>query len=345
MMLRTFAALLFGLCLALVSAALELHFIDVGQGDAVLLRAPTGQNVLYDGGEAGSGTLAYLQRLGVEELDIVVASHHHADHIGGLPAVIRAYEPQYFVENGVPHTTRTYERLLDALESADTAIIEAEGQRITLGDVVLQFLPNPGRPGWGHNDNSVGVIVEYGAFRASLMGDAEQQQWDWWLANHAGYLGRVHVHKASHHGSRNGDTAGGIAALSPGAVVISCGPGNRYGHPHDEALALYRQADAEIYRTDQQGTIVVRAAPDGTYHIEPARPGHPVETGDCVDINTANAEALQQITHIGPQYAAQIIELREQKPFRSVDELTRVSGIGEGRLREIKAQGLACVDR
>ncbi len=341
---RFLTALLLGLWLALASVALEIHFIDVGQGDAVLLRAPTGQAALYDGGEADSGALAYLERVGVEQLSLVIASHHHADHIGGLPDVIAAYEPSYFLDNGLPHTTRTYERLLDSLDAADTAVLEADGQRITLGEVVLQILPAPGRPGWGHNDNSVGVIVEYGDFRASLMGDAEPRQWTWWLSEHSGYIEPAHVHKASHHGSRNGDTAEAIEALSPEVVVISCGAGNRYGHPHAETLALYRQAGATVYRTDHQGTIVVYAEEDGSYRVEPAREGPPRETNDRVNINTASVEELQEIVHVGPAYAEQIVELREQQPFRSVDELTRVRGIGDERLREIKAQGLAGVD-
>lgn len=87
---------------------LELHFIDVGQGDSVFIRSPSGQSALYDGGDRGTAALDYLRSIGVESLDLVIASHAHADHIGGLASVVRAYRPRFFMDNGIPHTTRTY---------------------------------------------------------------------------------------------------------------------------------------------------------------------------------------------------------------------------------------------
>ena len=90
------------------SPALELHFLDVGQGDSVFIKAPSGQGVLYDGGRRSQAPLAYLQARGVTRVDLVIASHQDADHIAGLAAVVDFYRPKFFLDNGIPHTTQTY---------------------------------------------------------------------------------------------------------------------------------------------------------------------------------------------------------------------------------------------
>lgn len=339
---RVLLALFAALCVSFAADALEVHFIDAGQADAVLIRTDAGDAALYDGGLDDGRALGYLERIGVEHINVLIASHDHADHIGGFPAIIERYEPPYYMDNGIEHTTRTYERVLDALEEADTQLLEAEARTLSLGDVELRIVPPPAEPDRGHNNNSVGVIVEYGAFRASLTGDAEPELFEWWRENHRDAFPDVHVHKASHHGSVNGDDETSMEMLQPETVVVSCGAGNRYGHPHDEALALYAARGADVYRTDQHGTVRVEANPDGTYEISPARDS---DAGEFVgiNINTASAEELQDIIHIGPAYAEQIIELREERPFTSLGELTRVRGIGEGRLADIREQGLAYV--
>jgi competence protein ComEC len=247
--------------------ALELHFVDVGQGDAVLIRAPDGRAVLYDGGEDGARLLAHLERAGVTSLELVVASHNHADHIGGLVTVIERYRPRFIMENGIPHTTRTYERFLRAAAAAGSERLAPTRRAITLGDVRLLVIPPPGDPALGHNDNSVGLRIEHGDFAATLLGDSQPAQQRWWLEHHGELLGPVVVHKSSHHGSRNGDTRELMERLRPGIVVIGVGAGNRYGHPHPETLALYGDVGAEVYRTAVHGTVVVVARRDGTVAV------------------------------------------------------------------------------
>lgn len=353
-LIRSVAALALALLLG-IAAALELHFVDVGQGDGVLIALPDGRHVVVDGGNDDGVMLRYLQATGVTELALVVASHAHADHIGGLSAVIDAYRPAFVLDNGVAHTTRTYERYLTSVERSHAQLIAPTARTITLGEVRLHVLPAPQRSSWGHNDNSVGVIVEFGDFRASLTGDAEQRLFDWWLATVPDQLRDVQVHKASHHGSSNGDTDAALARLRPEVVVISAGAGNRYGHPHASALALYQRYGATRYRTDLHGSVVVHANADGSFRVStertapvpaaaPAAPAAATPSspaaGTCVDLNTASQQALQAIVHVGPARAAEIERLR---PFRHVDDLSRVSGIGAARLRDIVAEGLACV--
>jgi competence protein ComEC len=252
---------------AIASATLELHFIDVGQGDAVLIRTPAGHSVVYDGGQPSDTALRYLTHVGVERVDLVIASHAHVDHIGGLPAIIDTYRPAYFLDNGIPHTTLAYERLLRAVQAAGSQVLDPGWRRIGLGDAAIHVLPVPGIEGWGHNDNSLGIIIEYGDFRASLLGDSEPRLQAWLLETASHTLRRVQVHKASHHGSRRGDTEALMLVLQPQLVVISAGAGNAYGYPHQEALELYRSFGAFVLRTDAQGTIVLTAHADGTFEV------------------------------------------------------------------------------
>jgi competence protein ComEC len=245
----------------------ELHILDVGQGDAILMRVPDGRAVLVDGGEDRDAALAHLQRLGVEALELVVASHNHADHIGGLIRVFEEIPVRFYMDNGIAHDTRTYERLLLAVEASGAQLLTPEPREIRLGPLTLRIFPPSGRVSWGQNDNSVGVLAEVPGFRAFMGGDAEPRQWDAWLRGLAeGTLGvsldgfeGVQVLKASHHGSRNGDTAAGLQWLRPEVVVISLARENRYGHPHEEALARYREAGVEcVLTTAELGTVSFR---------------------------------------------------------------------------------------
>jgi competence protein ComEC len=250
---------------------LRVHFVDVGQGDGVLIQSPSGQNVVYDGGENPERMRDYLAGLGITEVGLVIASHNHADHIGGLASVLRAYPPPFVMDNGLPATTQSYAGFLDAAATAGSQLLEPTQRRIQLGDAALQIIEPPGIPAWEHNDNSIGVVVEYGAFRLSLNGDAEEREWAWWLTHLTDLFGAVHVHKASHHGSVNGDTAAGISKLSPEVVIVSAGAGNSYGHPDAQALRLYSDAGATVYRSDVNGTIIVEADASGAYTVRVER--------------------------------------------------------------------------
>ena len=298
------------------SERLTLSFIDVGQGDAVLIRSPSGQNVLYDGGRPAKEVLEYLQAVGVTSLDMVIASHADADHIGGLEAVVRFYKPRLFMDNGLPHDTQTYRGLLRGVRDAGSQLAPPTARRIGLGDASLQVIPPPGDPSLSSNDHSVGIIVSYGKFRAALTGDAEAPEFRWWLANVPELLEPVAVYKAAHHGSPNGDSIESMATFKPKTVIISVGRDNAYGHPSGEALALYKGVGAEIYRTDQSGTVQVSAAQSGSYQVsvsptasstEPERtdlgtapnPTSPDTDRDCSDF-TAQAEAQAFFEAAGP---------------------------------------------
>lgn len=240
----------------------RLVFLDVRQGDATLVMSPEGKVALVDAGP-GPEIVAQLRRLGVDTIDVAVASHADADHIGGMAAVIRAFPVRYYMDNGVPHTTATYRELMRTLRDSDITYLEATARTIGLGSVSLRVLPPPAE-GDTQNNRSVGLVIEFGEFRAILTGDSEVEELNHFLA-----LGvpAVTVLKAAHHGSRDAVSPAWLAATKPGVVVISSGLNNPYGHPDPWALRYYRAVASEVYRTDLNGEVEVTAAPDGRYEI------------------------------------------------------------------------------
>jgi len=250
---------------------IRIHFVDVGQGDGVLVQTPAG-NIVYDAGENPERMREYLTSIGISSIGVVIASHNHADHIGGLASVIRAFKPLYYIDNGILASTQVYARVLEAVAAAGSQLVQPTARRLTIGNTSISFVPPPGIPDWDQNDNSIAAVIEYGEFRLSLAGDAEPREWAWWRTHQPEWLRRrVHVHKASHHGSSNGDTVEAITALSPEVVVAGVGVGNAYGHPDPAALRLYADAGARVFRTDFHGTIIVEASLSGAYTVRVER--------------------------------------------------------------------------
>ena len=251
----------------LPTGEVKVHFIDVGQGDAVLIQGTGGQNVLYDGGRRNADALEYLQRIGITKLDIVIASHPDADHVGGLDKVIDFYKPRFYMDNGVVATTQVYKDVLEAVSTAGTSLLDPVRRTISLGEATLEIIPPPNDPDFNRNNNSIGLILDFGNFETALTGDAEEEEFAWWLENTPEYLREVEIYKSAHHGSSNGDTKEGIELLSPEVVVIGVGEGNNFGHPTNQALELYKSVNATVLRTDEKGDVVITGISDGSYTI------------------------------------------------------------------------------
>lgn len=244
-----------------------LRFLDIGQGDAILIQSPEGKTALIDGGRSGDRMREYIKDLNLDKLDLMVATHADADHIAGLvPAA--TLKPRVFINNGLGGTTQTWERLVKNLQDAGSTFTKASNQTVNLGSVKLRVIAPPPGMGDGQNENSVGVALQFGTFRALMTGDSETPETEGWLAQERDDLrGPFQVYKSIHHGAANGDSAAWLAYVRPENVVISVGASNTYGHPTKTALNLYKQAGARVYRTDRQGTVTVQGSGDGTYTI------------------------------------------------------------------------------
>jgi len=249
------------------SARVELVFLDVGQGDAVLIRGPGGKVALIDAGRRRTQVADELARLGVDTIHLVVASHPHADHIGGMEDVLRRFPVRRYLDDASPHTTQTYRQLMALVtqlsQARDSFYLAPTLRTIGLGDVRLRVLPPPEAAG-DLNDRSVGLLLEFGEFRALFPGDAEVAE----LAHFVGLgVPQVTVLKASHHGARNGVSPGWINSTRPRVVVISVGARNSFGHPDPWAVRYYGSHETPVYRTDIHGRIVIRGARDGTHEV------------------------------------------------------------------------------
>jgi beta-lactamase superfamily II metal-dependent hydrolase len=253
------------LALPLQGQQLELRFLDVGQADAALI-SEGGKTALVDAGASGD-IMLQLQTLGIDTIDLVVASHNHSDHIGGMTAVLSGTVVRYYLDNAVPHTTATYQRTIQAVAASGAQYLRPTARTIALGAAQLRVLPPP--PSGDQNNSSVGILVQYGEFRALLTGDSELYELQHWLNNDA--VPRVHVLKVAHHGSGNGTSAAWVQATRPQVAVISVGARNSYGHPSPGVIRQWESVGARVHRTDLEGTVLVFANKDGSFVVTTAR--------------------------------------------------------------------------
>jgi competence protein ComEC len=245
----------------------ELHMIDVGQGDAIALRTPRGRWVLVDagrawrGGDAGRATvIPYVRRHG-GSVAAFVLSHPHADHAGGAATIVRALRPEAFWDGAYLGTSDTYRDALAAVAAAGITWERARpGHHLLIDDVQFEFLAPDSA--WTRelddpNEASVVLRVRYGAVRFLLVGDAERGEERWLLARDSLAL-RAEVLKVGHHGSSTSTTAEFLRAVRPVVALVSVGAGNAYGHPSAHVLGSLAAQGATVLRTDRQGTVVVR---------------------------------------------------------------------------------------
>ena len=241
------------------AASLVVSVLDVKQGDSILAQFPNGQNMLVDAGDQAHGqtVVNYLRAHKVKRIDILVASHPHADHIGGMTAVFAAFPVGKVWDSGFNQGSRTQEEFLQTIKEKHLQFGQPRsGFTQDVGDVRIEVLA-PGKAllkgtDSDANNNSLVLRLVYGQTSVLLPGDMEEAERalvkDW---------PNTTVLKVAHHGSRNGTDLAFVRAVSPKIAVISFEEGNEYGHPHKEALAALRTVAATIYATGTQGTIVV----------------------------------------------------------------------------------------
>lgn len=242
------------------SGEVRVHFIDVGQGDSILVEG-NGEAFLIDAGENNQGdTVAgYLTAAGVDELQLAIGTHPHSDHIGGLDVVLEEIPTSTLWMPGLPDsmipTTKTYNDLLDAMEATGTeGVLAGPGDTLEICGGLLQVL-GPLTDYDDLNDMSLVTRFTYGDTSFLFTGDMEQGPEGDLLE--AGVDVSADLLKMGHHGSSTSSSRAFVEAVDPEVFVITVGEGNSYGHPHKETLSLLDSLDAEVWRTDLNGSIVV----------------------------------------------------------------------------------------
>lgn len=245
----------------------ELHLLDVGQGDAIALRTPHGEWIVVDagrawrGGDAGrSMVVPYIARRG-GTTELFVLSHPHTDHVGGGESVIRRLHPRRYLDAGFAGGADAYRASLLAAKEDGVLWTRAKpGERIAIDGVELEVLA-PDSVWTASLDDpnlaSVVIRVSVGAIHMLLMGDAERPEEDWLLAHAPGDL-QADVLKVGHHGSTTSTSPAFLARVKPRLALVSVGAGNSYGLPDEPVLRALAAAGAQVLRTDRLGTIVAR---------------------------------------------------------------------------------------
>ena len=236
----------------------QVHFIDVGQADAALVICD-GHYMLIDGGNAEDSDLvySYLERHGAKNLDYMVASHAHEDHIGGLSGALNYAKVDTALCPVTEYSSKVFQDMVKYLEQQGKSLtVPAPGDKFDLGSARVEIL-GPVQEYDDTNDTSIVLRIDYGETSFLFTGDMETGAEKDLLESGANV--RATVLKAGHHGS---DTSTGyqfLREVMPKYTVVSVGEGNSYGHPSDEVLSRFRDAGAEVYRTDMQGHVIAES--------------------------------------------------------------------------------------
>ncbi len=249
-----------------VQGNMQVHFLDVGQGDAAFVELADGNTMLIDAGntENGDEIVSYIRGLQHEDIDFVVATHPHEDHIGGMSAVLSAFKIGRMYMPRKEHTSKTFENMLNAIEKNGVILYTAKSgtQILTKENLKIEILSPQADTYSDLNNFSAVIKITYGDSTFLFTGDVEAEVETALLGSNID----ADVLKVGHHGSDTSSSEAFIKAVSPEFAIISCGKGNSYGHPHDETLAVLQKYNTEIYRTDEVGTVIFTA--DNTGNIQ-----------------------------------------------------------------------------
>lgn len=209
-------------------------------------------DILIDTGDKSHGNevVNYLKKAGVDDLELVIGTHAHADHIGGMPEVFEAYKVERYIDSGTVADTVIYKTVMTDVAAEGCTYSEDKDEVIRYGDLTLQIIET-GDHNKDINDDSVVVLATYGSTKMLFAGDASSG-----IDGQLTGIGHVDLFKAEHHGSRTGNSVALLTALRPDISVISYGVGNSYGHPHQEAMAVLKQYSGQVLWTAGKSVVI-----------------------------------------------------------------------------------------
>lgn len=263
--------------------ALHVSMLNVGQADATLIQYK-GKNMLIDTGDVDSrdALVKQLKDKKVKTLDVVLITHPHGDHLGGMAALFKAFQIKQIYDNGQAANTAMYKNYLKNIKTKNIAYKALKkGDTITLGDDVKFAVLSPGKPFTKENtqgvsesgltnDNSIVCKMTYGTFSIMFTGDAQKEVEEQLLKNYKGAELQANVLKVGHHGSKTSSSPAFVAAVKPADATISCGVNNQYKFPHKPTLDTLKKYHVNVYRTDKDGIISIIS--DGSsYEIKKER--------------------------------------------------------------------------
>jgi len=248
-----------------LSGGLTVTVLDVGQGDSILIESPSGKKVLVDGGERKAGeqiVVPFLRRKGIQKLDMVVLTHAHEDHVGGLPHVLENIKVDSVLDTGYVYESKTYRRFLDLIRRNNIKYgLASSGQKIDFGGNTAAKVLHPDHVFLEEceNINNASIVfrLEYGDFSMLFTGDNEREGEERILELFPAAELASTILKVGHHGSRTSTSPPFLAAVDPQVAVISCGRHNKFKHPHQSTLEKLR--GVRTYRTDRHGAVMINS--------------------------------------------------------------------------------------
>lgn len=242
---------------AVTGEQLSVMSIDVGQGDSILVAFGSDEVMLIDAGEStdADAVKEELFERGITQIDVLIATHPHADHIGGMAQIVEDYEIGCVYMPDMQSDSKTYRNLRETIEDRQIPIVEAyAGETFMLGGAACTIVSPEKSADKDANNESVMLLLDYMDTEFLFTGDAEEWAEEQVLED--GYDIDADVLKVAHHGSHTGTSEAFLKAVSPDYAVISCGKGNDYGHPHKETLDLLGEYNIDTLRTDLSGDVL-----------------------------------------------------------------------------------------
>lgn len=239
---------------------IKISYIDIGQGDSELIQV-NGKNLLIDAGPNASRNklMTFLGKQNIKKFDVVIATHPDEDHIGGMGDVVKKYSIDKFIAPKKISNTRTFEYMVKSLKKKNMKIdLPKPGSKLDLGKNTTAEILAPNSDNYSDTNNySVVLKITYGNRKFLFTGDAEKESEDEMISKN--YDLSSDVLKVGHHGSSSSTSENFLDKVNPKIAVISCGKNNKYGHPTKKTVNRLKKNDIQIYRTDVDGTIVLKS--------------------------------------------------------------------------------------